>query len=168
MAEQGKVIETVDLSQDLQTELHKVVQLTKRATVFLSYARQDTSIAERICQALLKHDYRVWSEADLMAGTNWASGVSSAIDEAVKHGFVLLLLSEASLKSDWCRKETEYALARVSKSSRSNVVPVIIEQFNHAMLPLQLRHIMYFDLTTGPFEDRVEELICNLKKREME
>ena len=30
------------------------------------------------------------------------------------------------------------------------------------------RYLQFFDLTTGPFEERVEELICNLKNREME
>lgn len=44
-AMEGKVFEKVDLSKDLETELHKLVGISKRATVFLSYARQGSAIA---------------------------------------------------------------------------------------------------------------------------
>ena len=98
MANEGKVIETVDLSRDLQKELQKVIQLAKRATVFLSYTREDAAMAERIRQALLKYDYRVWSDADLKPGSDWTAESSNEIDEAVKHGFVLLLLGHESIE----------------------------------------------------------------------
>jgi len=56
----GKVIETIDLTQDLQTELPKLVRLSKRATVFLWCARPDREIAERIRRALQAQDYGDW------------------------------------------------------------------------------------------------------------
>ena len=34
MAREGKVVETLDLGRDLETEIHKVIRLSKRATVF--------------------------------------------------------------------------------------------------------------------------------------
>ena len=51
---EGKNFHVVDLSKELQTELHKLIQISKRATVFLSYARQDQKIADRIRRALQK------------------------------------------------------------------------------------------------------------------
>ena len=48
----GKVIETIDLSQDFQTELPKLVHHSKRVTVFFTYAKQYREIAERIRRAL--------------------------------------------------------------------------------------------------------------------
>ena len=50
---EGKVFETVDLGQELETELHKIVRLSKRSTVFLSQASADRQIAEVIRRALL-------------------------------------------------------------------------------------------------------------------
>jgi len=163
---EGKAFEVVDLSKELQTELHKLIRITKRATVFLSYSHADISAATRIQQALIKHDYRVWFDVDLLPGSDWASETRTALDEAAKHGFVLLLLSHSLLNSAHCQREIEHAL-----SMMGNIVPIAIERFEWSELPPPLQYVSYltcFDLTNGPFEERVEELIRNLKSREME
>jgi hypothetical protein len=90
------------------------------------------------------------------------------INEAVQQGFVLLLLSEASLQSQFCRHEALHALERAAASGRSNVVPVIVSQFDRSALPRELQSIQYFDLTTGPLDERMRVLIRDLKAREME
>ncbi|MCB2231732.1 toll/interleukin-1 receptor domain-containing protein [bacterium] len=164
----GKVIETIDLSKDPQTELHKLIRLSKRATVFLSYARQDREIAERIRRALLEHDFGVWFDASVPAGQDWAVAIQSAIDDAVARGFVLVLLSPASLASQFCKHETEYALQLAVRSQRSNVIPVVVAPCAHEALPVPLGNIQLFDLTTGPFDERMSSLIHNLKTRKME
>ena len=53
------IFETIDLSKDLETELHKVVRLSKRATVFLSYASADHATADAIRRALMLHEFTV-------------------------------------------------------------------------------------------------------------
>lgn len=163
-----RVCEVIDLNRSVKSQLHKLERLAKRATVFLSYSRSDTAEARRIGDALKKHDYRVWTEADLHPGGDWAAALGAAIDEAVKHGFVLLLLSEASLRSELCRQESLYALQRASAPGRSNVVPVILNQFDFSALPPEIRHIQHFDLVAGPFDERMQLLIRGLKAREME
>jgi hypothetical protein len=170
---EGKSHETIDLSQDLQTELHKLVRLSRRATVFLCYARQDLDIAERIRRALLAHEFGVWFDMDsLRAGEDWANATQQAIQNAAARGFVLVLLSPASLASRWCKHEAEYALQFAARSQRSSIIPVIVEALAPALGPSSLdsnlANIQRFDLTTGPFDIRVEELIRNLKTREME
>lgn len=165
---EGKIIETIDLSQNLQTELHKLVSLSKRATIFLSYARPEREIAERIRRALQAHDYGVWFDEAVTVGQDWAAALHSAINAAVTRGFVLVLLSPASLASQWCKRETEYALQLAARSQRSNVIPVVVAPFAREALPPPLANLQWFDLTAGPFEERVEELIRSLKTREME
>jgi hypothetical protein len=165
---EGKAFETIDLNQNLQTELHKLVRLSKRATVFLSYARHDREIAERIWRALQAHDYSVWFDEAVTAGQDLAAALHSAIDAAVARGFVLVLLSPASLASQWCKHETEYALQLTARSQRSNVIPVVVAPFAREALPPALASLQWFDLTEGQLEERVEELIRNLKTREME
>ena len=169
-AKSPETIETIDLTQDLKPQLYKLDRLLKRATVFLShsYVQRDHECAERIRAALLEHDYRVWSDSALKPGQDFAATIHAAIDDAAALGFVLLLLSPASLASPSCKQETEYALQLAAKSQRSNVIPVVVAPFMRGALPLQLTNIQWFDLTTGPFEERVEDLIRNLKTREME
>lgn len=165
----GKNFEFINLYQeDLESQHYKIERLCKRATVFLSYAHSDRMVATKISDAVRKHDYGVWTDAELQPGEDWAAVLGAAIDKAVQHGFVLLLLSKASLQSQFCRQETIYALKRVTASGRSNVVPIIIEKFDRTALPSDLQAIQYFDLTTGPFDERIEALIDNLKTREME
>ncbi len=162
----GKSKETIDLTQDLESQLYKLDRLLKRATVFLSYARADEKIAKRIQIALEKHDYSVWCNLSIPSGSDWRAEVRSAIDEAVKSGFVLILMSRASLSSQWCRHETEYALHIAAH--RSNIIPVIIAPFpREAMLP-QLKYINSVDLLRGSFHAGLERLIRSMKTQDME
>jgi len=115
----------------------------------------DREIAERIRRALLQHEFGVWFDEAVTAGQDWAAAIHSAIDEAVTRGFVLVLLSPASLASRWCKRETEHALELAARSQRSNAIPVVVAPFAREALPEAFANIQWFDLTTGVFEQRV-------------
>lgn len=54
---------------------------------------------------------------------------------------------------------------------QGNIIPVTIEPIGWSELPTPIQFIGYlqfFDLTNGPLDERIEELIKNLKTREME
>jgi hypothetical protein len=163
---EGKVFETIDLSKDIQAEFHKLVRLSKRATVFISYSRQDREIADRIERALEAHDFSVWRDSEIRPGDSWQDAIQTAIDDAIARGFVLLLLSPASLDSEFVASEIDYALSR-----RGNIIPVVVEAIPpgsmRPSIKYQLEAMQWFNLSTGPFEERIETLIQNLKTREM-
>jgi hypothetical protein len=168
---QGKVFEVIDLSNNLQKELHKLIVLSKRATVFLSYAYKDLPLARRIAYTLKQSDYRVFLDMeDLPAASDIFSTVRAAIDDAIGLGFVLVLLSEDALTSEWCKEEAQYALGRARASQKSNVIPIIIGKRAAVSdaLPLHLAAVRCFDLTVGDFDERMAELISHLKTSEME
>ncbi len=165
---EGKVFETIDLSEDLDVALAKIIRLSKRATVYVSYASADRQAAKFIGDALMAHEFSVTRPEFFSPGQSIVNLLREAIDEAVERGFVLVLLSPSALASPWVKYETEYALQRAAQSQHSNIVPVIIAPFPPGFMPLQLASILWFDLTTGPFEERVEELVRSLKTREME
>ena len=81
---------------------------------------------------------------------------------------MLVLLSPVSLTSPWCQQETGYALQLAARSRRSNVIPIVVAPLAHDALSPHLANLQWFDLTTGPFDARVEALIRSLKTREME
>jgi TIR domain len=163
-----KNVVVINLERNLQPELKKLERLSKRSTVFLSYARQDQQIAKRVRRALLQHDFGVWFDEATTPGQDWAAAIHSAIDAAVERGFVIVLLSAASLTSQWCKRETEYALRLAARSRRRNIIPVVVAPFLREALPPALRDIQWFDLTTGPWEERIAALIRSLKTREMD
>jgi len=155
--------------RDNHQGLHKLIRLSKRATVCLSYAWADCQAADAIRRALMAHELTVTSPEDFGASTQpFHAVVTKAIDDAIERGFVLVLMSPVSLASRWVKNETEYALGLAARSQRSNVIPVVIQPFPPDALPPQRANIQWFNLTTGPFEERVEELIRSLKTREME
>jgi hypothetical protein len=166
-AMEGKVVRTVDLEKELEGELHKVVELAKRATVFLSYAQADQEMAARIRDVLLKHGYSVWFDR-----VSWANESTSALDEAVARGFVLVLMSPASLKNKTCESEIEYAVEANRRTRRSNIFPVVISPFSreehNTVIGYLLSSIQWLDLTKVTFDKGMEELMGVLKSREME
>lgn len=164
-----KGFETIDLEQDIELQYYKLDRICKRATVFISYSRSDIQIARKIQQKLLEYDYSVWiDETDISVGDNWSEEIHSVIDKAVKRGFVLVLLSPALLTSRWCKSETEYALKLASIHGKSNIIPIVIAPFDHGIIPPELTNIQWFDLTTEPIEQRIEELVTFLKKQEIQ
>ncbi len=168
---EDKVYEAIDLSKDLKEELHKLVALSKRATVFLSYSRTDLPVARRIADTMKRNDYRVFLHMeDLPPGCDIGSTLHSAIDNAIALGFVLVLLSKAALTSEWCKYETQYALTKAQASHKSNVIPIIIRDRTAVLeeLPPLLWSSQCFDLTVGDFDERIAELIRDLKARDME
>ncbi|MBE0640234.1 MAG: toll/interleukin-1 receptor domain-containing protein [Bacteroidales bacterium] len=164
----GNIVkETIDLGQDIKSQYYKLDRICKKATIFISYAHQDRNIAEQIIQKLIQNDYSVWIDNEIEAGCNWSDEIHGAIDDAVERGFVMVLLSPASLTSQCLKSETEYALELASKSGKSNIIPVVISPFDPGMMPPQLTNIKWFDLTIETFDQRVEELLSFLNKQEI-
>jgi hypothetical protein len=160
------VKETINLEQDLESQYYKLDRICKHATVFVSYAHQDSEIADLIRTKLIQNDYSVWTDdTSISIGSDWSNEIHNAIDKAVERGFVLVLVSQSSLKSQWCNSETEYALQLASQSDKINIIPVVISSIGQGQLPLKLANTQWFDLTSGPFDQRIEELITFLKNQ---
>jgi hypothetical protein len=68
----GKVSLTVELDGDWESQLASVNELSRRATVFVSYVPTDRQIAVEIPHALRGRDFRVFFDVeDLRAGERW-------------------------------------------------------------------------------------------------
>ncbi|MGH9970766.1 MAG: toll/interleukin-1 receptor domain-containing protein [Pyrinomonadaceae bacterium] len=172
---EGKVYEAIDLSDAVETQVQRINNLCKRATVFLSYSREDRPFAERLRNFLINNDYNVWIETALVPGSNWQQEIVRAIDEAVERGFVLVLLSPSSVRSQWVKYEIEYSLNKASKATHgANIIPIMIEdpQLTHGAmsqaLQLLLPGIQWFDFSKGSFDANMENLISHMKSRAMD
>lgn len=69
---------------------------TNMPKVFLSYARSDGSIVDKIAQDLKRNEIGVWDSQDLRSGQSWQPQIEKAINTA---DFMLLFLSPAILES---------------------------------------------------------------------
>jgi hypothetical protein len=126
---QGKVDVAVDLSADWESQLGRIMELARRATVYLAYARKDAApFAEVIAAELRRHDYHVDRPIEHITEVgDFRLVLEQAIDEALQTGFVLALLSPEALRSEWVSWEIRYALSRrADEGIESWVVPIVI------------------------------------------
>jgi TIR domain len=144
--------------------------LLKRATVFFSHSRADEPIARQIYDALVEQDYRAFLDtASLTAGSDWQKTIQAALEDALEHGFVLLLLSPEYLTSAWCQEEREWALNALGSRPVSNIVPVIVRDpvSVYRQLPADLRKLQCIDTTKGSIVQNISMLLRDLKSRAM-
>ena len=156
----------VDLEADWESQLAAIKALSIRATIYMSYAVEDSDIAASLAHALRQNDYRVLSDRDLSPGTNWQQTLKDFIDYAVAHGFVLLVLSPDVFHRRHVTEEIEYALDRYAR-----VVPVVIRDYETTMSLLlsrstRLAGIQCLDLSEGDALDRARRLISVLRNIE--
>jgi CHAT domain/TIR domain len=105
------------------------------ADVFISYAREDHGIAQRIAKALAGTERSVWWDRDIIAGQDFSEIIERELDLA---GCVIVLWSRYSVSSSWVRIEAAAA------AERGVLVPALIE---NVKLPLEFRRKHTIDLT---------------------
>jgi hypothetical protein len=135
--------------------------------VFVSYARSDRDTAAYFFRELAKQDYRT-SETTFALSADLGA-LASVIEEAVQHGFVLLLLSPDYLTSQWCAYERSSAFKVLGSKLGKNVIPVIIKDpaSVYAGIPSDLMHVQCWDVTEGDVLTNIKGLLADLKTRVM-
>ena len=89
--------------------------------VFLSYARPDQRVANRLASSLRNAGLTVWDpEREILPGDNWAVKLGRALDRS---NAMVVILSPDAIESQAVRKEIEYALA--SPRFRGRLIPVL-------------------------------------------
>ena len=93
--------------------------------LFISHSHQDADFADRLAAALVCHRARVWVDRwELCAGDSLIERIQEAIDRA--DGFIVIL-SQASVSSEWPRKELSAGLVRELEEKHVLVLPVLME-----------------------------------------
>src|SRR5580700_659701 len=84
--------------------------------VFISYARSDQQWAEWLGERLVKHGFRIWTDAtSVPTGESFIAELNRTIE---KSDMVLALLSPSYFRSTWCQQETAAAAA-----SKAPIIP---------------------------------------------
>jgi WD40 repeat protein len=106
-----------------------VAQGPTRDDVFISYAREDTAFADRLCAALVDRGKGVWIDVeDIRAGaSDWRANVWAGIEGAKVMVFVL---TPDSLESVVCAEE----LARADELNK-RIVPVLHRSVDDSRVP---------------------------------
>ena len=112
------------------------------ADVFVSYARTDAELAERVANALRAQGYEVWRDDELPAHRPYAEVIAERLSAAKA---VVVLWSAEAAQSQWVRAEADGARAAGT---------LIQARLDAAVPPLPFNQIQCADLTgwTGDLE----------------
>lgn len=121
--------------------------------IFISYSHNDKAFVEELASQLVKHDAHVWVDTwELNVGDSIVSRVQEAIQDS---SALLIVLSKASVASEWCKKELNAGLMRELDERRVIVLPVLVEDCE---IPVFLREKMYADFRKD-FESGLKALL---------
>jgi hypothetical protein len=112
--------------------------------IFISYSHHDKRFVEKLASQLVFHKAKVWLDTwELHVGDSLIKRVQEAISGA---SALLVVLSKASVQSEWCKKELSVGLIRELEEKRVVVLPVLIEDCE---IPMFLRDKLYADFRSN-------------------
>lgn len=89
--------------------------------VFISYAKADSQIAEKVADGLKRSGFSVWYDAALLPGTLWSDAVSQALR---KSDAMVVIVTPNAAQSEQIRSEINYALSSLAFKNR--LIPVVV------------------------------------------
>ncbi len=127
--------------------------------VFLSYARDDIKIAERLYNELSsRNDIKVWfDKKSILTGQNWSLEIAKAIRDC--SFFILLLSHNSTTKRGYIQKEIKEALEAYEYVPEGTIfiLPARIESVTP---PSSLKKLQYVDLfPSSNWSSGVQQLI---------
>jgi hypothetical protein len=118
--------------------------------LFVSYAHPDRLRAESLSTQLRQAGIEVWLDSDLVGGWPWWDRILGQLRSC---DAVVAALSGASIRSNACRSEREYA-AQLGKP----ILPIILERMHAGRLPTDVAPIQTIDYS-NPDEAAAIKLI---------
>lgn len=127
--------------------------------VFLSHSRHDDKLAIRIAKDLKKENIKAWLyEWEILVGESISSEIQRALD---KSKFIIVLLTNESIKSSWVQKEWQSLLYREVQTNEFTVLPI---KGDKCKIPTLLQDKYYADISSN-YDKGVRELITSIKQK---
>ena len=109
-------------------------------SIVISYAHEDSDFVDTLAANLFKNRVHVWVDRwELKVGDSILRRIESAIQEA---DALIVVLSKASVQSEWCRKELTAGLLTELEAKSVFVLPIVVDDCN---IPLFLKDKLYAD-----------------------
>lgn len=113
--------------------------------IFISYNQRDKGFVDQLALNLIRMKHNVWMDRwELKVGDSITEKVENALTES---SAVIVVVSQNSIDSGWCRRELSAALVREIEEKRSILLPCRIDDCE---MPLFLRDKLYADFRTNP------------------
>lgn len=126
--------------------------------IFLSHTSIDKPFARKLGADLRNYGHTIWiDEAEINIGDSLIGKIREGLDSV---DYIAVILSKASIESEWVKKELEIASNREIKEKRIVVLPITIEEVK---LPGFLEGKFYGDFSSPDnYEDKLQLLLRSL------
>jgi DNA-binding response OmpR family regulator len=125
--------------------------------IFISYAREDVEFMQLICESMEKDRLTFWTDDKLIPGTPaWTDAIAQAIEHT---GCVVVILSPDAKRSDWVKRELEYA-----NTFGIPIFPVIVKGNKQSAIPIELIRSQFIDIQDN-FEFQVVKLLKAIREK---
>uniref|UniRef100_A0A2A4Z6H4 TIR domain-containing protein n=1 Tax=OCS116 cluster bacterium TaxID=2030921 RepID=A0A2A4Z6H4_9PROT len=126
--------------------------------IFISYTHSDSEFAQSLAINLVQAKQNVWIDKwELNAGDSLMERVQNALGDA---DAILILLSEDSVQSEWCKKELNSGLTRELEEKSTLVIPIVLD---NCKIPLFLKDKLRIDFRKGR-DEQLALLLRSLEK----
>jgi len=124
--------------------------------IFISYSRSDSEFVDRLAMQLVGRNARIWLDKwELNVGDSLLDRIQEAVQGA---SALVVVLSQASVASEWCRREINGGLIRELDEKRVVVMPVLLEDCE---VPIFLRDKLFADFRTN-YDEGFETLMQSI------
>lgn len=103
-------------ARDQESALRRPLGTRFKYDIFLSYAREDLVLAEKLNQTLTNAGLSVWYDRNLMPGDHYPSLIKQRLEQSKK---VAVLWTATSTNKEWVYDE--------ASSSRSRLIPIVVD-----------------------------------------
>lgn len=128
---------------------------------FISYTNADRNRATWVAELLEENNYQVTiQEWDFMPGDNFVQKIDEALKTCNK---MIIILSEAYIKSKWCTSEWTSKLTEQNSSNKNKIIPIKIQPFELKGL---LSPIVYINIVDKTEEEARNLILAGISKKE--
>lgn len=120
--------------------------------LFISYAREDQAMVQKIADLLEKGDHEPWFDEHLQAGERWKDQI---LREIQKRDIFVYVLTPPSAESEYCLWEYREAV-----DHGKPILPILLQK--DTKLPPGLDELQYVDFTDGLSADSTARLMGGL------
>ena len=127
-------------------------------SVFISYSTKDSEFVDKLCENLIMKNIPIWRDKwEMKVGDSLVDKIQVALEKAT---FLLVVLSNNSIESNWCKRELNSGIIRELEENDVVVIPILKED---CRIPIFLREKLYANFTKN-FESGFQELFRPLQK----
>lgn len=124
----GWARELVEIVRDALVDSHKLLPPSTFQSCFISYSHADEEFVNALYSRLKNEGIQLWYVAEHMQP---GRKIHEEIDNAVRlYDRLLLVLSEASMRSEWVATEIRTAIDQETKSENRKLIPIRLVGFD--------------------------------------